>query len=1083
MIPRLHLITHSLVVLLTLLVSQACSKEAQKGRSLERAKGFVEAGEYEKAKIEYMSVLQKEPTNAEAFRQLGKIWAEQGAGVPAVRYLSRAAEAEELPADLRLKLARGLLGLGGGAKAREQALAILQKDPSNGEALTLLAEAVVTPEDGEATLQALDAFPDKNSAHYHLAMVPMHWREKRPIEAEEAAAKAVAADPKLPAAHLAVGLFRERAKDIAGAGEAFAKAAELAPARSSERLRYADFLTKQGKRDEAQALVAEVLKQAPDYVPAWISSAQMAASRGQHDEAMGMLDKAFAIDADNLGGRLLQASIHLAKNEPAKAVEVLERLSDMFNSAPMIRMQLARARVANRDLAGSAVVLEELQAEGGEQALPATLMLAEVNLRRGDSQAVVQSMRTLLEQKDPPPPTVAAVLLAQAYEIENRLPEAIQVVRGLILNQPKEVRHHRALAELFVRSGQAEEAKQAYEKVLELVPDEPEALTRLVELDLGTRQLPAAEKRVAELQTRAPQSVLARLLAARIAIASQDMPRAEKALQETLALDPANAEAHDLMVRIFVSTNRRDEAVKKVDEILARTPDDARALRQKAILAGEQGEHAKAAEAYEKLINVLPSPDAFVLNNLAVLCADNLNQLDRAFDLATQARALRPSVSAATTPQARIEAAAVADTLGWLSYRRGAYAQALGPIQEAAAVFKDNAEILYHQGLAAAAMGDLTTARQSLSQAAASPTPFAGIETAKLHLKLLGGAEGEPATPSGEIQALLEKSPEDLVLRWHLAAALDRENKSTEAAAAYAAVFQKNPSMTQAARRLAELHADMDQPEKALEFARAARQLAPNDPAVAGVLGRLVFQSGDHALAYNLLREATSGPAREPATLAALARAAYSLGKVDESRTLWQDVVGAKTDAALTSEGTAFLALTSPDAPVTAAEQALATDSKNVPALMLRAAARFAAGDSASAIADSEAALAVYPSFAPAKKTLARILAASPDTRERAFELATQARQALPDDPDLAETLGQLAAQRKDHRFAVQLFSEVVRSRPLTPTALLALGSAHAALGDQAAARDAVTQAVTAGLPEAEAAEAAALLETLKEGE
>jgi tetratricopeptide (TPR) repeat protein len=269
--------------------------------------------------------------------------------------------------------------------------------------------------------------------------------------------------------------------------------------------------------------------------------------------------------------------------------------------------------------------------------------------------------------------------------------------------------------------------------------------------------------------------------------------------------------------------------------------------------------------------------------------------------------------------------------------------------------------------------------------------------------------------------------------------------------------------------------------DKALEYARTARQLAPNDPKVAAILGALVFRNGEHSLAYNLLREATAATPRAAEDMAALAHAAYSLGKVEEARTAMREALTAAPTGAFAEEGKLFLALTAPEATAAAAEQALATNPKNVAALMVRAAAQVAANDRAGATATSEAALEIFPAFAPAQKQLAQLLADTPATRDRAFELATQARQNLPNDPALAEVLGRLASFRKDHTFAVQMLTEAAQSQPTGPAALFALGVSQAALGDNAAARDALTKAIAAGLPEAEAAEAAAVLETVKE--
>src|ERR671924_376040 len=72
------------------LVLAGCSVEARKARHLERAERYLNAGEYEKAKIEYLNVLRLDFHNPKAVQQLGKIWLEEGVPLRAYPYLLEA---------------------------------------------------------------------------------------------------------------------------------------------------------------------------------------------------------------------------------------------------------------------------------------------------------------------------------------------------------------------------------------------------------------------------------------------------------------------------------------------------------------------------------------------------------------------------------------------------------------------------------------------------------------------------------------------------------------------------------------------------------------------------------------------------------------------------------------------------------------------------------------------------------------------------------------------------------------------------------------------------------------------------------
>jgi Flp pilus assembly protein TadD len=89
-----------------------------------------------------------------------------------------------------------------------------------------------------------------------------------------------------------------------------------------------------------------------------------------------------------------------------------------------------------------------------------------------------------------------------------------------------------------------------------------------------------------------------------------------------------------------------------------------------------------------------------------------------------------------------------------------------------------------------------------------------------------------------------------------------------------------------------------------------------------------------------------------------------------------------------------------------------------------------------------------------------------------AYDLATKARKALPDDPELAALLGRLSYEKKEYPRAVQLFQESARKRPLDANSLFYLGMSQLQVQQTAEARGALNQALAGGLQEPLAAEA-----------
>jgi Tetratricopeptide repeat. len=60
----------------------------QESSTLERADRYFKAGDYDKARTEYLNVLRLDRTNRTAIKQLGIIWLEEGAPIRALPFLS-----------------------------------------------------------------------------------------------------------------------------------------------------------------------------------------------------------------------------------------------------------------------------------------------------------------------------------------------------------------------------------------------------------------------------------------------------------------------------------------------------------------------------------------------------------------------------------------------------------------------------------------------------------------------------------------------------------------------------------------------------------------------------------------------------------------------------------------------------------------------------------------------------------------------------------------------------------------------------------------------------------------------------------
>src|SRR5438093_3217404 len=128
----------------------ACSKEAKKTRLLAEADNYFKAGNYDKAKVSYLNVVQLDPQNALAFERIGEMWLDDWAPIRAGAFLAKASELDPNNVQNRVRLARSYAATGRFDDAQKEALKVLEQSPENSDALVILSEEARSKEDIEA---------------------------------------------------------------------------------------------------------------------------------------------------------------------------------------------------------------------------------------------------------------------------------------------------------------------------------------------------------------------------------------------------------------------------------------------------------------------------------------------------------------------------------------------------------------------------------------------------------------------------------------------------------------------------------------------------------------------------------------------------------------------------------------------------------------------------------------------------------------------------------------------------------------------------------------------------------------------
>lgn len=432
--------------------------------------------------------------------------------------------------------------------------------------------------------------------------------------------------------------------------------------------RIAALYLKDGKKDEARAIVDAILEDDAQNTDALIKRAGLLVDAESYDAAITDLRTALDNNPDATPAMLLMATAFERKGEIAFAEAQFARAIDSETGGPKAANMFAKflVRHGKADRAEEVLVETLADAPGNLENLKA---LAALRLGNQDWQGA-QEVAEIIEDIDESDVAIDSIRTVASSGLGD-YDAVIEALTERGAQAPLESRPLATLVNAYVRSDRTDEAEAMLE--------------RIIENDPGVYD--------------------ERLLMAQVQAAKEDNAAAEAVLLEAVEADPSRAEAFELLYRYYLRSGDRDKANALIDRGLAAAPTNAALQIFKADGHLAAGENEQALALYESLASQRPG-DKIVINNYVSL-ATSLRD-----DQATLQRAL-----AAAQVLEGDESPFFKDTLGWAYFRNGDAERALPLLKEAAQANQSNAEIQYHLGAVYMASGDVENGRTTLEKA------------------------------------------------------------------------------------------------------------------------------------------------------------------------------------------------------------------------------------------------------------------------------------------------------------------------------------------------------------------------------
>ncbi len=514
--------------------------------------------------------------------------------------------------------------------------------------------------------------------------------EGKRSEAEEIATRAKNDFPNDPGGYRMLGDLYYKLGDLDKALAEYAALRQQHPADLLLKKDYIQLLLQKGQLAEASRLDDEILKANPNDNDALVYRSQMQISNGHASDAVATLETVIKNDPGN-------SEAHYVLGVGYEKLGDLERAQSEWREALRLRADL----------------------------LDAVRALAGLAMGRGDMEALDQLASEIVRLQPASPEGYALRALSNINR--KRFPAAEVDVHKAIQVAPGNSFGYVQMGNLKFAEKQFDDAGKAYQAALDRNPNSKDALR-------GLMNTYAAQKRVdqaiaaanAQISKSPNNSGFYDLLGTALFNDKKDLAGAAAALQKSVELDKNNSDAQFKLVQVQAAKGSTDEAIATCRQALASNPNEPGLYILLGDLYQAKRDWNSAAEAYQKALAIGPQ-NPLASNDLAAVMLQSGGNLDVALSLAQTARRGMP------------QSPAVADTLGWIYYQKGAYHSAVDSLREALKLAEDghsadNPRFHYHLGMAYAKSGQASLARQQLQQVLRLNPNSSDAESAKRQL-------------------------------------------------------------------------------------------------------------------------------------------------------------------------------------------------------------------------------------------------------------------------------------------------------------------------------------------------------------
>ena len=765
---------------LLLLAIAGCSSPEDRARShYERGMELLSKHESAKASVELRNAVKLKRDMVDAWRAMAQIDETNRDWPHVIADLRTIVELVPHDASSRLRLGRLLLLAEVPDEALRLANAGLEIDNNNADLHALKAATKIKLLDRtEAVREAQDALqldPTNTNALMVLAIVKFDGGDAKGAlsvldGASPADAKALENDAGLQL--LKVKLF-ERVGNLTRVEATLKTLVETNPKSADYSRLLINFYMEQRRFDDAEkGLRALVAANPSDPTAAldlvrflYVAKKDPSTAREELNDRIKAGGKIFPF-------QIALANMDFADGRSAMARQQLQNLvsnADTSENRQIARITLAQNYLGSREVEPATKQVNDVLSDD-PHSVPALKLRALIHLERSELDAAITDLRNALNSQ--PRAADLMSLLAGAYERNGLIELADKQFADATRASSFDAGITLGYVEFLQRRGNFSRAEDVFAELIKRQPTNVRALSILGQIRLARQNWDGASEVADSIRTAGNADVADQIYGAAL-LGRARYDEAITVLKAAYNRNPTAAQPMDSLVEALLKANRSDEATAFLKTVLANDPENANALVLSGAIELKSGamdqaraRFAAAVEAqpkalvgyqglanfylgqknYDEAIRVARTgskelPDAVSLRLISarafeqkedydaaisqyeaildkqptnLIAANNLASLllDQKSDPSSLKRAQLIAAVLRKSPVPQFK-----DTLGWASYRQGDYRNAVSLCEEAATALPDQAAVRYHLGMSFLAVGQPAKASEQLKKA------------------------------------------------------------------------------------------------------------------------------------------------------------------------------------------------------------------------------------------------------------------------------------------------------------------------------------------------------------------------------